>query len=582
MTQPRPWSQNLALGRRLRLWLEALIARGLMPWRSLRDFGLRLGLQWAGPKTTGVAATPRNLRPVDLERGRAVLVGDLALSGGRLQIGPGGNPWAMASPNRQFAVALHEFGWLGSLMATGPEGRAKGLQLVLGWQREFGRWNRFSWDRSILERRLYAMACHLGGLGQAASDREIAQLCRQLLRQAHYLFAELGSRPVERATIVAIAACALKGPAPAGLLKRALARLARELPATVLGDGGHRSRSPEAAMALLLDLMSLDDGLTQKGQAAPAAMTMAISRLTQAMRFFTLPDGQLASFQGGEACSRALIAAARAHDDQDLDPKLPQQARQSGYQRLQAGALAIIVDVGTVAEGTLSQTACAQPLAIEIVCGRDRLVTNGGWSPRLAQADAYRLTPAGSTACLGQSSAGNILQGALAKTLGPRLVGGASQVQYRRHEAEAGLLLEASHDGWLAEFGLMHDRRLFVRQDADELRGEDYFFRPKGRSFSTLQGRAIRLDVYFHLDPRVRASLAQDRRSVLLVTPQSGGWRLRTDAAVISIEQGLQFVDGLPRRTSKIVLRDSLSRQDGGKIRWKLDRAEASNPGAVT
>jgi uncharacterized heparinase superfamily protein len=67
-----------------------------------------------------------------------------------------------------------------------------------------------------------------------------------------------------------------------------------------------------------------------------------------------------------------------------------------------------------------------------------------------------------------------------------------------------------------------------------------------------------------------------------LVTPQSGGWRLRTDAAVISIEQGLQFVDGLPRRTSKIVLRDSLSRQDGGKIRWKLDRAAANNTGAAT
>jgi len=518
---------------------------------------------------------PRNLRPVDLERGRAILAGDFALSGGRLQIGPSGNPWAMASPNRQFAVALHEFGWLDHVMATGPDGRAKALQLVLGWHREFGRWNRFSWDRSILERRVYALACHLGGLGQVASDRELARLGRSLLRQAYYLFAERGPRPVERAAITAMAACALKGRDSERLLKLGLARLARDLPVTVLGDGGHNSRSPEAAMALLLDLMSLDDGLTQQGRAAPAPMTMAISRLTQAMRFFTLPDGQLASFQGGETCDRALIAAASAHDDHDLDPKQPQQARQSGYQRLQVGPLAVMIDVGTPAEGQLAQTACAQPLAIEIVCGRDRLVTNGGWSPRLTQAQAYRLTPAGSTACLGQSSAGHVLQGALGKTLGPRLVGAARQVQYRRHEAEAGLLLEASHDGWAAEFGLMHERRLFVRQDGVELRGEDHFFRPNGLGRRLEAGRAIRLDVCFHLDPRVRASLAQDRRSVLLVTPVSGGWRLRTDAAVISIEQGLQFVDGLPRRTSKVVLRDSVDRQSGGKIRWKLDRAEA-------
>jgi uncharacterized heparinase superfamily protein len=310
-------------------------------------------------------------------------------------------------------------------------------------------------------------------------------------------------------------------------------------------------------------------------------MTMAISRLTQAMRFFTLPDGQLASFQGGETCDRAVIDAARAHDDQELDPKQPQQARQSGYQRLQAGALAVMVDVGTVAEGVLASTACGQPLAIEIVCGRDRLVTNGGWSPRLAQADAYRLTPAGSTGCLGQSSAGHVLQGRLNKSLGPRLVGGAGQVQYRRHEAEAGLLLEASHDGWLAEFGLIHERRLFIRQGGDELRGEDHFFRPKAPRRRLDSGRAIRVDVYFHLDPRIRASLAQDRRSVLLLTPLSGGWRLRTDAAVVSIEQGLQFVDGLPRRTNKIVLRDSADRQIGGKVRWKLDRAESDKSGSA-
>jgi len=575
MTQPRPWSQNLALRPRLPLELEALVVNGYGPWRRLRDFALKLALQWAGPQNTGLGAMPRNLRPVDLERGRAILAGDFALSGGRLQIGPSGNPWAMASPNRQFAVALHEFGWLDHVMATGPDGRAKALQLVLGWHREFGRWNRFSWDRSILERRVYALACHLGGLGQVASDRELARLGRSLLRQAYYLFAERGPRPVERAAITAMAACALKGRDSERLLKLGLARLARDLPVTVLGDGGHNSRSPEAAMALLLDLMSLDDGLTQQGRAAPAPMTMAISRLTQAMRFFTLPDGQLASFQGGETCDRALIAAARAHDDQDLDPKQPQQARQSGYQRLQVGPLAVMIDVGTPAEGQLAQTACAQPLAIEIVCGRDRLVTNGGWSPRLTQAQAYRLTPAGSTACLGQSSAGHVLQGALGKTLGPRLVGAARQVQYRRHEAEAGLLLEASHDGWAAEFGLMHERRLFVRQDGVELRGEDHFFRPNGLGRRLEAGRAIRLDVCFHLDPRVRASLAQDRRSVLLVTPVSGGWRLRTDAAVISIEQGLQFVDGLPRRTSKVVLRDSVDRQSGGKIRWKLDRAEA-------
>jgi uncharacterized heparinase superfamily protein len=56
---------------------------------------------------------------------------------------------------------------------------------------------------------------------------------------------------------------------------------------------------------------------------------------------------------------------------------------------------------------------------------------------------------------------------------------------------------------------------------------------------------------------------------------------LRTDAAVVSVEQGLCFVDGLPRRTQKIVLRDSLARTGGNKIRWKLARADGAHQGGA-
>ena len=34
--------------------------------------------------------------------------------------------------------------------------------------------------------------------------------------------------------------------------------------------------------------------------------------------------------------------------------------------------------------------ACGQPLAIEIVCGKDRLITNAGWSPDAAAPQAFR------------------------------------------------------------------------------------------------------------------------------------------------------------------------------------------------
>ncbi len=79
---------------------------------------------------------------------------------------------------------------------------------------------------------------------------------------------------------------------------RALQRLEPALKASVLADGGHASRAPEAGLELLFDLMTLDDALVQLGQVPPEELTRAVDRLGAALRFFTLADGRLASFQG--------------------------------------------------------------------------------------------------------------------------------------------------------------------------------------------------------------------------------------------------------------------------------------------
>ena len=58
-----------------------------------------------------------------------------------------------------------------------------------------------------------------------------------------------------------------------------------------------------------------------------------------------------------------------------------------------------------------SGAACAQPMALEIVCGKDRLVTGCGWTPRAADRQGLRLTPGHSTLTLGEISTGEPLGG---------------------------------------------------------------------------------------------------------------------------------------------------------------------------
>lgn len=532
-------------------------------------------LSLAGPKVTALAAHPRDPRPTNPGQGRRILAGTLALDGGSLRLGEAGDPFDTASPTRRFAVSLHRFDWLPDLIAAGPDGARRALRLLDDWRRVFGKWNAFSWSADCLERRVFHLACAARALAAEASDAEAADLRRDLARQARHL-AEIKKAParvLERAVAVTIAGCVLAGKPGEILIDKGLKALASHIDRIVLPDGGHATRSPEAGVELLFDLLTLDDALRQRGKPTPEAVARAIDRLSTATRFFTLGDGGLAAFHGGETVGQARIAAALAHDD--TGPRPLNSAPHSGYQKMVGGSLELIADCGPPPAGPLSVSACAQPAAIEILCAKDRLITSCGWSPEAAGAHAFRLSDAASTVSVGDGSAGRPLSGFRAKALGPWLVDGATKVEAERHDDVGGVWLDIVHDGW-RHAGLTHTRRLFLDAVADELRGEDSLTPMAALDLDAASGprRYLPFAVRFHLHPEARASIARDGKSVLIRGPNNIGWWLRNDAVDVEIAPSAHFDHGLARKAGQVVLKSQVRPEVGAKIRWKLTRAE--------
>jgi uncharacterized heparinase superfamily protein len=277
--------------------------------------------------------------------------------------------------------------------------------------------------------------------------------------------------------------------------------------------------------------------------------------------------------QGGEASRRSYVAAARAGETGAAPPP-----SRNGYQRLESRALQVIVDAAPPASGAWSQAAGAQPLSIEVLAQGRRLIVNCGPAPETGELDALRLSEAASTLTVGDAMCGVPLRGIRAAALGPRLVGAYETVEARRQEAEGGLLLELSHDGWARKFHLRHERRLFMGTGLDELRGEDRLT-PLGEAAAAESGRRfIPFLIRFHLHPEVSASLARDGRSALLrAEGDAVGWRLRSDAREMAVEASIYMADGAPRRTHQVVLRGQCRADTGVKVRWKLEPAEAAH-----
>ena len=378
------------------------------------------------------------------------------------------------------------------------------------------------------------------------------------------------------------AGTALGGAVGERLLDRALARLPRALAATVLPDGGHASRSPQAALELYFDLSTLDEALSQRGIAAPQEMMRALDRLASTVRFFTLADGRLAAFQGGEARSAAYVAAARAQDETG-EREVPTVC--NGYHRLEARSLQLMPPTLAGARVRSLERSSLRPAPGDRGPGRRqaadrglRLVA-GGLGADGASADRRGLHRLGFRSLLRRAAQP---QPFAAQVLGPRLRDAYAIYQARPGmRRRAALWLEMSHDGWEGRFGLRHERRLYLDIEADELRGEDRLTPlaakggPDGRRF-------VPFIVRFHLHPQVSALIARDKKSVLLKAEgEETGWWLRNDALEVALEASIHHQDGLMRHGQQIVLRGQARLDAGAKVRWKLssaaqDRSEAA------
>ncbi|MGH7028255.1 heparinase II/III domain-containing protein, partial [Brevundimonas sp.] len=362
------------------------------------------------------------------------------------------------------------------------------------------------------------------------------------------------------------------GKAGAGLRRAALKRLPAALEAAVAADGHHAARAPEMGLELLLDLLTLDDALAQLSEPTPEPVAAAISRLTASLRVLALPDGRLAAFQGGGPSTPERVAVARAHDE---TPAPPPSGAVGGLVRISSPLLTVMTDVEAPARGPWSAAACGQPAALEVVCGRDRLFTSAGWTPRALDRQALRLTPGASTLTLGEQPLGEPLSGWKAELLGPRLVGPTLHVTRQYQEGEGAVWLEVEHDGWMPQYGLMHQRRLYLDQRLDELRGEERLHPPEGRP-DVVRAIAAPYALRFQLEPGVQASLARDRRSILLRGHSGRGWWFRSDGPDVAIEPAVHVDEGLTRRSLQIVVRGSARTDADTRIRWKLSPAGAA------
>ncbi len=531
------------------------------------------------------------VRPYDGDRkvGAELLAGDFEHAGQHLDIGRQGDPWTLPAPSERFAFWLHSFNWMSDLAAvTDNIATVRARFLVDRWIEIYGKWNPYAWDNDILTNRLFAW---LSVWTSRLSDDSLSDLAERrrssVIRQLKRLRKTFKRTPEGILRLKAAAVLSLGGlyltEKPAGFLDKGLDLLNDEIEIQILLDGGHISRSPEQALQALHILTVLDNALESRGVEGSKILQRALERLRHVISFFRAADGGLTCFNGGSEGDRILIKSLI--DKSRFKPKPFVYCPHSGFQRIDQNGMVLIADTGSTTPRPFDTEAHLAPLAFELSGPAGRLIVNCGWNDDqpLAWRQIMRSTAAHSSLTLNDKSAGQILDhGFRAKVLGKAVLIGAEDVKASRKDQPAGVWLEASHDGYLSETGLSHRRRLYIKSDGNDIRGEDGLLVPIGAS--PLSRKGIPFDIRFHLHPSVRATLAQDLNSALLIQPGHVGWRFRTDGGPMKIEESVYLGAGKrPVRSQQIVISgvafaDSDGETRSNRVRWSLRKLEARTP----
>ena len=516
-----------------------------------------------------LAAVPRDHVHGDRSRGEALLAGRFTAGSETLPLKD--LDFGQVGATGALARQLQGFAWLRDLAAAASRERGARLaEAVVGrWLLSHGTKVDEAWAPQLWGERILFWAAYAPYILSSSDSGYRSALLNTIARGARHLDANADRAPAGLDRVTAwcgVVAAGLLVQGGVSRVARGEAGLARALASAQFDDGGLISRAPFEQVLLVDRLGLLRACYLAAKSTIPDGIEAAAQASLAALHGIAMGDGALSSWQGcgpGEATAMAALI-----DGCGMRARPLRNARGWGYQRMSALGTIVVLDAAPPPQQKMAQRGSASTLAFELSDGPQRLVVNcGGTGPLPTDlpgelVEGLRTTAAHSTLILDDTNSTNILaDGSLGK--------GVEDVTIDRSEDNDASRLEASHDGYVRAYGLVHKRSLMLGNDGKELRGADQL-QPKGRKRIR---EGLPYAVRFHLAPGVEVTATADGMGAILRSKGAPAWNFRCRGANLTAEESL-WIDGRgrPQRTMQLVIIGEVSAL-GGEIGWTFRRA---------
>ncbi|WP_424933765.1 heparinase II/III family protein [Amaricoccus macauensis] len=548
--------------------------------RPRRRWGNRMAARRANLGATPDVAEmlPEPVLFGDADRGMALVGGTWQALGHEIALGEK-TIWAARLPDARLEPARQSFGWLDDLGALGNKAaRTRAQNWLLDWIKRYGAGLGPGWTPECAGLRAQQWTAHAALLAKGLEPKHEDRFWRALAGQQRYL-----TQTWQQADAGLPRLRALAGLVWSGIIlphrghRVAMAELGQLAETLIDGSGEVASRRPEDLAEALILLIWTARVLENAGQHAPPAHLSAIVRGVPVLRPLRMGDATFARFHGGSQGDPDRLDQALAELRIGVQAKPPLSM---GFCRLTGGRTAVVLDAAVPPAGPHAHHAHASTLAFEMSVSRQPLVVNCGpgepfgpsWHLASRQTAFHSTVEVG-----GQSSAWIRSGGIVSGTFGARLTEGPLLVSVRQAQDATGQWLLATHDGYSASRGVIHERRIFVDARGAEIRGEDILTVPDARARSQFDkssyGRPTTYAARFHLHPDLRVDHDTVRQLVLMLLPTGEAWVFRSTGGEISLEDSTYFDPrtAQPIATFQIVVNGEIKDYLGQAV-WSFKR----------
>ncbi|VAX07791.1 Heparinase II/III-like [hydrothermal vent metagenome] len=491
--------------------------------------------------------------------------------------------WHARALGPKWQEYLHSFCWLRDLNGCLDRNaaRKKALALTAHWLESFDQWHELFWSPDIIGQRIVNWMAYAPLILDSNDLVYRSKILNCLARQSRHLHyaADQSLRGLPRMkAITGLILAGLYIPYGEDWLKKGTSLLHQALDEEILADGGTQSRCPEDIYYTLRNCLMVRASCKAMGHDGPKKLNEAIHRMSVSLKNLRHGDGRLALFNGASEQDAqeidATLSLAKSPEDTVQDSS-ERMGEKSGFRRLQQGRTLIIVDTAPPAPADMSQHCHAGTLSFEMSCAKQRIIVNCGSAralPNLVDNDLDKLvrsTAAHSTVVLQDKNSSEI------RTDG--LIGrGPTMVESHQNNVDSHLLLEASHDGYMPHFGVMHHRTIYMNETGDDVRGEDVL---EVKTPLLLKGEPPKFDVCFHIHPDVTITRQGADDRLLLRLRTSEYWQFQCSGGRLSLGESLYLGEGnRQKKCRQIVISDQMTLSET-TIKWSLRRIEQKTSG---